>query len=156
MGGAFKNEQGQIAITLIVMVIEGEFLLTMGGIRGVIEVEDNRRWRLGVAGNEVVNKRMRKAVEIGARYAVFEPGEGRSTRQVLPRIERDAFDAQLEHGIVPETIGIIAIRLARRDLIDALGEEVPKRMVNRRGLTFVAYCSGQTFGEADLSVDPAQ
>jgi hypothetical protein len=156
MGGAFKHEQGQRAITLIVMVREGAFLRTMGGSRGVIEVEAKRRWRLGGAGNAVVNKRLRKAGEIGARDAVFEPGEGRSTRQVLPRIERDAFDAQREHGIVPETIGIMAIRIARRDVIDALGAEVPKRMVNRRGMTFVAYCSGHTFGEADLSVDPAQ
>jgi hypothetical protein len=99
---------------------------------------------------------MREAVEIGASHAVFEPGEGRSTRQGLSRIKRDAFDAQLEHGIVPETIGIIAIRIARRDLIDALGEEVSKRMVNIRGMAFVAYCSGQAFGEADLAVDAAQ
>jgi hypothetical protein len=99
---------------------------------------------------------MREAVEIGASHAVFEPGEGRSTRQGLSRIKRDAFDAQLEHGIVPETIGIIAIRIARRDLIDALGEEVSKRMVHIRGMAFVAYCSGQAFGEADLAVDAAQ
>jgi hypothetical protein len=138
------------------MVIEGQFLLAMRRVLGVIEVKNNRRWRLRVAGNEVVNKRMREAVEIGASHAVFEPGEGRSTRQGLSRIKRDAFDAQLEHGIVPETIGIIAIRIARRDLIDALGEEVSKRMVNIRGMAFVAYCSGQAFGEADLAVDAAQ
>jgi hypothetical protein len=139
-----------------VVVIEGQFLLARRRVLGVIEVENNGHRGRGGAGNEVVNKRLREAVEIGARHAVFEPGEGRSTRQVLSRIKRDAFDAQLEHGSVPETIGIIAIRIARRNLIDALGEEVPKRMVNIRGRAFVAYCSGQAFGEAALAVDPTQ
>ena len=41
MRGAFENEQRQIAITLIVMVIEGQFLLAMGRVLRVIEVEDN-------------------------------------------------------------------------------------------------------------------
>src|SRR5262249_46796628 len=135
------------------MVIEGQFLLAMRRVLGVIEVKNNRRWLLGVAGNEGVNKRLREAVEIGASHAVFEPGEGGRTRQVLSRIKRDTFDAQLEHGIVPETLGIIAIRIARRDLIDTLGEEVSKRMVNIRGMAFVGYCSGQACGETDLSVD---
>jgi hypothetical protein len=29
-------------------------------------------------------------------------------------------------------------------------------MVHIRGMAFVAYCSGQAFGEADLAVDAAQ
>ena len=41
--GAFENEQRQIAIVLIVMIIEGELLLPMRGIIGVIEIEDNGR-----------------------------------------------------------------------------------------------------------------
>jgi hypothetical protein len=43
---------------------------------------------------------------------------------------REAFHAQLKHGIVPETVGIIAISIARGNVIDALGEEVTERMVN--------------------------
>src|SRR5215470_8685573 len=132
------------------MVIEGQFLLAMRRVLGVIEVKNNRRWRLGVAGNEVVNKRMREAGEIGASHAMFEPGECRSTRQVLSRIKRDAFDAQLEHGIVPETIGIIAIRIARRDLINALGEAVPEWVGNIRGMAFSAYGGGQALRKAAL------
>ena len=119
----------------------------------MIEVQDNRRRGLGVAGNEVVNERLGEPVEVRASHTVFEPGEGRSTRQVLRRIERYAFHAQLKHGIVPETIGIIAVRIAGGDLIDALGEEVPQRMVNIRRMALVAHGGGQALCQADLAVD---
>ena len=138
------------------MVIEGQFLLAMRRVLGVIEVKNNRRWRLRVAGNEVVNKRMREAGEIGASHAVFEPGEGRSTRQDLSRIKRDAFDAQLEHGIVPETIGIIAIRIPRSDLVDTLGQEVSEGVIYTGLMSLVLHGSGKACGETNLAVDATQ
>ena len=110
VGGPFKNEQWQIAITLVVMVIEGEFLLSMGWVIRVIQVEHNRRRGLGVAGDEVVDERLRQAVEILAVHTVFETREGGGTRQVLgPDREATARRCSLQHGIVPETIGIIAV-----------------------------------------------
>jgi hypothetical protein len=48
---------------------------------------------------------------------VFEPGEGRGTRQVLRGVERDSLDAELKHGVIPETVGIIAVRIAGSNLI---------------------------------------
>src|SRR5499427_9279740 len=80
--GAFKNEQRQVAMTLVMMVIEGQFLLTMRRVLGVIEVEDNGSRGLGEACNEVVNERLREPVEIRTSYAVFEAGEGWGARQV--------------------------------------------------------------------------
>jgi hypothetical protein len=93
MRGPFKNEQGQIARALIVVVIEGKLLLAMCGVGRMVEVEDDRRWRLRVAGKEMVHKCLCEAIEIGAGHTVFKPGEGWGTRQVLGRIKRDAFDA---------------------------------------------------------------
>jgi hypothetical protein len=56
MGRTFENEQGQIAMTLIMMVIEGQFLLPMRWVLGVIEVQDNGGGGLGVAGQEVIHE----------------------------------------------------------------------------------------------------
>ena len=151
--GAFKNQQWQIAITLVVMVIEGELLLAMGRVFCMIEVQDNRSGRLRIAGDEVVDERLRETVEVRAGHLMFEPGEGRRTRQVLGGIERDAFDTQLKHGIVPETVRIIAVRIAGGDLIDTLGEEVPEWMVNIRWVTLVTHGRGQALCQADLTVD---
>jgi hypothetical protein len=57
---------------------------------------------------------------------------------------------------VPETVGIIASRIARGDLRDPLGEEVTESMVRRRRMAPIAHRGGQAFREADLVVDPAE
>ena len=152
----FPKAQGYRARALGMMGREGHVLLARRRVLGVIEVKPKRRWRRGGAGHEGVNTRRGEAVESGARPAVFEPREGRSTRHVLSRLKRDALDAPLAQGSVPEPLGLIAIRRARRDVREALGAEVAKRMVNRRGRALVAYCSGHAFGEAELSVDATE
>src|SRR5262245_47004884 len=154
--GPFKNQQRQIAITLVVMVLEGEFLLAMGRVCRMIEVQDDGGRGLGIAGNEVVDKRLGKTVEVRASHLVFEPGEGRRTRQVWGGIEWSAFHTELKHGIVPETIRIIAIRIAGGDLIDTLGEEVTERMVDIRRMALVPHGGGQTLGQTNLAVDTPQ
>lgn len=151
--GPFKNQQRQIAITLVVMVIEGKFLLAMGRVFRMIEVQDNRGRGLGIAGNEVVDERLGKPVEVRAGHLMFEPGKGRSTRQVLGRIERYAFNTQLKHGIIPEAVRIIAVRIAGGNLVDTLGEEVPERMVNIRRVALVTHGGSQALCQADLTVD---
>jgi hypothetical protein len=156
MGGPCANAQRQRAITLIVMVREGTLLLAMRGVCRMVEVEDNRRGGLRVAGKKLVHKRLRETREIGAGHAVFEPRERRGTRQVLRGIQRAAFHAQLQQGIIPQTVGIIAVRIARGALIDALREEVPEGMGNIRRVALVAHGGSQALREADLAVDAPQ
>jgi hypothetical protein len=122
----------------------------------MIEVQDNRGGRLRIARNELVDKRPGEPVEISAGHLMFEPGEGRGTRQVLDGIEREAFHAHLKQGIVPETVRIIAVGIAGGDLIDPLGQEVPERMVNIGWMACVVHRSGQALCQADLAVDPSQ
>jgi hypothetical protein len=138
------------------MVREGQFLLTMGRVLRVIEVEDNGGGGLGGARNAMIDERLCEPGEVGAGHTVFEPREGRGTRQVLRGIEWYSLDAELKHGIVPETVGIIAVSIARGDLRDPLGEEVTESMVRIRRMAPIAHGGGQTFREADLAVDPAQ
>ena len=57
------------------MVIEGKFLLAMGRVFRMIEVQDNRGGGLGIAGNEVVDERLGKPVEVRAGHLMFEPGK---------------------------------------------------------------------------------
>jgi hypothetical protein len=52
-----------------------------------------------------------------------------------------------------ETVGVIPVRIARGDLIDALGSEVAQRMGNR-GRMLVSMDSGrEALGQPDLAVD---
>ena len=62
------------------MIIEGEFLLPMRRIIGVIQVEDNGGGGLGIAGNEVVHEGLGETIEVFAVHSVLQPREGRGTR----------------------------------------------------------------------------
>jgi hypothetical protein len=111
-------------MVLVVMIIEGKLLLAMRRVIGVIEVKHNGGGRLWVAGDKVVDQHAREPVEILAVDAVFKPGKGRGTRQVLRGLQGGPLHTELKQGVVPETIGIIAIRIPRSDLVDTLGQEV--------------------------------
>jgi hypothetical protein len=54
---------------------------------------------------------------------------------------------------VPETLGIIAIRIPGSDVLETLGHEVTERVVDRGWMPLVLYSSGKAFGEANLAVD---
>ena len=79
MRGAFENEQWKVAVVLIVMIVEGELLLPMRGIIGVVYIEDNGWGRLRVTRNKVVDQGQRETIEVFAVYLVFQTGEGGST-----------------------------------------------------------------------------
>ena len=155
--GPFENEERQIAIVLIVMVIEGEFLLAMRRIIGVIEVEHNGGGGLGVAGDEVVHQGRGEPIEVLAVHAGVQDAR-RSGHSPSPASgsKGQPLHAELKHGVMPEAIGIIAVRIARGDLIDTLGQEVPQGMVNIGRMPLIMDGGGQAFGEANLAVDPAQ
>jgi hypothetical protein len=156
MRGPFEYKERQIAIALVVMIIEGEFLLAMGGIIGVVYIEDNGGGRLGVAGNEVVHAGLCEPIEVFAVHLMLQTGEGGGTRQVLRRLQGKPLHAELKQGVVPETIGIIAIRIPRSDLVDTLGQEVPECMIYIGLMSLVLYSGGKAFGEANLAVDATQ
>lgn len=64
---------------VIVMIIEGELLLPMRGIIGVVYIENNGWGRLRVTCNKVVDQGPRKTIEVFAVYLVFQTGEGGGT-----------------------------------------------------------------------------
>jgi hypothetical protein len=57
---------------------------------------------------------------------------------------------------VPETIGIIAIRIPRGDLVDTLGQEVSEGVIYIGLMSLVLHGSGKAFGETNLAVDATQ
>jgi hypothetical protein len=80
---ACANAQRQIARALVVMVIAGHFLLALGRTLGVIPGQHKGSGGLGSAGETVGAQRPREPGAILAVDAVFQPGTGRGTRQVL-------------------------------------------------------------------------
>ena len=120
-----ENEEWQIAMILIVMIIERQLLLAMRGIIRVVKIEHNSGRGLRVAGDAMIDQGGRKTIEVFAVYLVFQPRERGRTSQVVLGVQRGAFDPQLEHGVVAEMLGVIGVCIPRGDLIDTLGQQVP-------------------------------
>ena len=121
----FENEERQIAMVLIVMIIECKLLLAIGRVIGVIKVEHDGRGRLCVAGNELVHQGRGETIDVLAVHTVFEPRERRGTRSIVGWIQGRPFHPEFEQGVTPQTLGGIGVRISRGDVIDALGQEVP-------------------------------
>jgi hypothetical protein len=66
-------------MVLIVMLIEGQFLLAIGGVSGVIEGEPNGSRGLCVTGEESVHAGLCKSIEVFPVYMVFATRHGRGT-----------------------------------------------------------------------------
>ena len=80
MRRSFKNEEWEIAVVLIVMIIEGKLLLAMRGIIGVVHIKDNSRGGLSLAGDEVIYQSTGKPIEVLAVHLVLQTRKGRRTR----------------------------------------------------------------------------
>jgi hypothetical protein len=63
---------------------------------------------------------------------------------------------ELEPRIVPEAIGVMPIRIARGDVGEPLGQEVPQGMSNRGPMALLMDRRGQALGETPLAVYPTQ
>jgi hypothetical protein len=76
----FENEEREIAMVLIVMIIERELLLAIRWVIGVVQVQDNGGGGLGVAGDEVVHQGPCDTIDVGTVHLMLQTGEGGSTR----------------------------------------------------------------------------
>ena len=86
----------------------------------MIEIEDDGRRRFGGTGKKVIYQGPREPVEVLTVDLVFQTCKGRRTRQVVCGGQGAPIEPQLEGRVMAETVGILAVRIARSDLLDAL------------------------------------
>src|SRR5437016_3954397 len=112
------------------MIREGELLLPMRGIIGVVDIEDNGWGRLRVTRKKVVDQGSRETIEVFTVYLVFQTGEGGCTGSVLLVVQGRPLNTEFEQGVPAEAIGVVPVHIPRSNLIDALGQQVTQRVVN--------------------------
>jgi hypothetical protein len=138
-------------------VIERECLLARRGIIGVIEGTHKGRRGLRGAREAVVDQRVGEAGEVRAGNAVVKARTGGGTCQGLGGLEGWPLHAALTHRVVPEAIGIMAVRIAGGEGRDPLGHEGTARVGDRGRMPLVLHSRGAAFGEANLAIEaPAQ
>jgi hypothetical protein len=153
---ACENEQREIAIALIVMIVEGELLRPMRGISGVVDIEDNGWGRLRGTRKKVVDPGPREPIEVFAVYLVFQTGEGGGTGSVLLGVQGRPRNTEFAHGGPAEAIGVVAVHIPRSHLIDALGQQVTQRVVKRGRMPLIMDSCCKALREPHLAVDPSQ
>ena len=156
MRRALKDQEGQRAITLGVMVLAGAFLLAMRAVIGVLEVKHDGRGGLGGAGKKVVHEGRGETREVLTVHVVRKARARGSTGQVLRGRQRQPFHPQLEHGVMPEAIGIVAIGIAGGAVVDTLREEIPEGMVDGGRMPLIMDGRRKAFGETTLAIEPTQ
>jgi hypothetical protein len=73
----------------------------------------------------------------------------------MGRVQGRPLHTELKQGVVPETIGVIGVRIPRGELIDTLGSEVPSGMINIGRMALIMDGGGQALGSPHLPVDTA-
>lgn len=147
------------AVVVVVGVEQPQLLAAMHGIEGVVEVEDDAARHL--AEGRAVERDHRPAhrpahPQQGAgAWQVLQPRDGRLR---APRgAVRRAVERQLEHGVVSQRVGVVAVLVASRDHQQAEAQDVGDAVHHALGRArVVAAGGGEAFGDAEPACDLTQ
>ena len=153
---ALEEEQRQIAMAAVMMVVEAQLLLPVGGVLGVIHVQDEERGRCGIAGDELIDKRLGQAVDILGRCGILQTREGGGAGQIAVGVQGLVIHPQLEHRVGSQGIGVIAVLIPAGDLKDTLGKKIAQRVLGLGGMALVVEHVSETPGQADLAINTTQ
>ena len=155
-GDPLEEKQRQIAVATVVVVVETELLLTVGGVLGVIHVQhDDGRWDR-ITGDELIDVRLGDAVEVFGSSRILQARDRGSAGQIAFAVQWPTLQPELEHRIAPQRVRVVAVLIGAGDLIDALGNEVAHWVRDVAGVTLVVNGGGYALGQPDLAVDTAQ
>jgi hypothetical protein len=82
--------------------------------------------------------------------------KGGGPRHVLRRLQGGPLHAALKQGVVPETLGIMPVRIPGGDVRETLGQEGTEGVRERGRMPLVLPSRGTACGEATLAVDATQ
>ena len=154
--GPFENAEWQRAIVLIVMIREGKLLLPLCGSIGVVEIEDNGWGRLGGTRDAVVHQGRRETIEVLAVYLVFQAGAGGRIGSVLRSVQGGPLHTECDQGGAAAAIGVVPVCIPRRAWIDALGQAITQRRVNRGLMPLLMDRCRQARRQPNLPVNSSQ
>ena len=119
---AFEDHQGLKAEGVVIAVEKGKLLCAVGGVFGVIQVQNKMLGRNLVRGDETVHQGVSQTAKIFGGKRILKPGDRGLTGKVL--FGRKPATGHFESGVNPKSIGVEGVFIAARDLEDALGKQV--------------------------------
>lgn len=111
MRGPCNNAARQRAMVLRVMMREGQLLRPVRRIIGVVHSEDKGGRGRSIAGDAVVHQGVRQPIDGCAVPLGLQPGARGGTRSVGLRLQGAPLQAEFEHGVTAEVMGVMRIRI---------------------------------------------
>jgi hypothetical protein len=141
-------------VLVVVGIEHAQFLRAMSGIEVVVDVEHDPPRHLAEAGAVEVDQAVAHAQQGPLVRPVLQPRDGRLRAQ--RRARRQASHCQLEHRIVAQDSGIVAILVAGRDHQHAEAHDLFGRMHHLPGLARIGNGRSQARRKAEALLDFAQ
>ena len=151
---AIEHHDRLEAVVVVVGVEQPQLLAAMHGIKAVVDVEHDAARHLAEGG----------AVEFD--HGPAHAQQGADIRQVLQardgglraerRTVRQPVERKLEHRVVPQRVGVVAILVAGGDHQQAEAQDVGHLMLDPLGQAWVGDAGGQAPGQAEPALDLAQ
>ena len=152
---AAEDVEGQEAVLVVVAVEEAADLVTVDGIVGGVEVQDQFLGGRVVGGDEGLHDNLGHRDERGALGAVLQAAQGGGAGQ--GQIVFDAaFGDQLHKGIVAEGLLVVEVFVAQGQGVDALPEEGALLVDDEEGVPGVGDDAVEGGGESEASVGLAE
>ena len=144
---SFEDEHGFEAESVVIAVEEGELLGAMGGVLGVVEVQDDMVRRSLVGGDEEVNRSISQAAQIFGGDGVLQTGKRGLTGQVL--FGRKPVAGGFERGVQPEGVGVVGVFISAGNLEDTLQKQVTEGMGDIAGMPGIVNGANQMVCQSD-------
>ena len=148
---SFEDEHGLEAEFVIIAVEERHLLVAMGGVVGIIEVQDDMVGRSFVRGDKEVNQSISQAAQVFGGDSILQAGKRGLTGQVL--FGRKPVAGCFEGGVQPEGVGVVGVCVSAGDLEDALENQVTERMGDVTGMTGIVNGANEMIRQSDTVGD---
>lgn len=145
----------QEAARIVVGVEQGELLVTVHRIAGVVDVQRDGRRGPGKASAEDVHQRRRHPRRLDARRHVLQPAHGRLGTQV-PTALRRAPHRQLEQRVGTQAVAVVGVLVTAGDGQHAEAQHLGQRVDGLRRIAPVPDATGQLIGKAETPLRFAQ
>ena len=147
----FVDVKGEKTVFVVVAIEQGQLLVAMSGIVGVIGIENDHIRRMVVGVNERVDEGSGHAIEIRSGDRVFQSGYCRLAGQLIAG-DGGALTGCFDERITPELIAVIGIFISTGDLKNPLSQQGLIGMIHIALMTAICQNIRQTLDQADASL----
>ena len=153
--GGLVDVDRQEAAAVVVGVEQGQLLLAVNPILGVVDVEHDAARHLLEAVAEQLDHRGHHPLQRGGAGQVLQPAHRRLRAQLRRRLRQPA-DRQLERRVGAQGVAVVGVRRSRRrSAAHESGSSRPALWLTRCGSPRILDAACQALGDAELPLDLA-